>query len=95
MEVIMPARVAIKRVKTPLAESLRFPGEGQSSQGQADPKARPKGVADGKQVNIPVPLHWSEGGTQKERAARRWSSAFKGVGGGRGKSLPALYSETR
>ena len=33
MEVIMPARVAIKRVRTPLAESLRFPGEGQSSQG--------------------------------------------------------------
>ena len=94
MEVIMPARVAIIPMRTRDAESLRFPGEGQSSQGQADPKARPKGVVDGKQANIPAPLHRSEGGTQKERAARRWSSAFKGVGGGRGKSLPAFNSET-
>ena len=39
-----------------LAESLRFPGEGKSAQGQPDPKARPKGVVDGKQVNIPVPV---------------------------------------
>ena len=29
------------------AESTRFPGEGQSAQGQSGPKARPKGVADG------------------------------------------------
>ena len=32
-EVILPARVAIKRVRTPLAVSLRFPEEGQSAQG--------------------------------------------------------------
>ena len=37
------------------AANLRFPGEGNSTQGQSDPKARPKGVVDGQQVNIPVP----------------------------------------
>ena len=35
-------------------ESLRFPGEGSSAQGKSGPKARPKGVADGQQVDIPV-----------------------------------------
>ena len=34
---------------------LRFPGEGSSSQGKSGPKTRPKGVADGQQVYIPVP----------------------------------------
>ena len=36
-------------------ESLRVPGEGSSAQGKSGPKARPKGVADGQQVEIPVP----------------------------------------
>ena len=31
-------------------ENLRFPEEGSSSQGKSGPKARPKGVVDGKQV---------------------------------------------
>src|SRR5262249_58965962 len=53
--VIMPERVTLKRVRIPFAESLRFPGEGKSAQGQSDPKARPKGVADGWPVNIPAP----------------------------------------
>ena len=35
-------------------ESLRIPGEGSSAQGKSGPKARPKGVADGQQVDIPV-----------------------------------------
>ena len=35
---------------------LRVPGEGSSSQGKSGPKTRPKGVADGQQVYIPVPL---------------------------------------
>ena len=35
-------------------ESLRVPGEGSSTQGKSGPKARPKGVADGQQVEIPV-----------------------------------------
>jgi len=42
-------------VGSPSAESPRFPGEGQSAQGQSGPKARPKGVADGQAVNIPPP----------------------------------------
>ena len=51
----MPERVTIKRVRIPFAESLRFPGEGKSAQGESVPKARPKGVADGRQANIPAP----------------------------------------
>ena len=51
----MPERVTTRRVGSPSAESTRFPGEGQSAQGQSGPKARPKGVADGQAVNIPPP----------------------------------------
>ena len=36
------------------AVSLRFPVQRKSAQGESDPKARPKGVVDGQQVNIPV-----------------------------------------
>ena len=36
-------------------ESLRFPGEGSSTQGKSGPKLRPKGVDDGQLVDIPVP----------------------------------------
>ena len=35
-------------------ESLRIPGEGSSTQGKSGPKARPKGVVDGQQVDNPV-----------------------------------------
>ena len=34
-------------------ESLRFPGEGSSSQGEPGAKARPKGVVDAYTVEIP------------------------------------------
>ena len=44
------------RVKSPHAVSPRFPAPRSSAQGESAPKARPKGVADGKQVNIPVPM---------------------------------------
>ena len=44
-------------MKGPLAESPRFPAQRSSAQGESAPKARPKGVVDGKQVNIPVPPH--------------------------------------
>eukprot|EP00801_Mesodinium_rubrum_P001642 Mrub_01642.p2 GENE.Mrub_01642~~Mrub_01642.p2 ORF type:complete len:210 (+),score=-17.85 Mrub_01642:1367-1996(+) len=44
------------RVRIPHAVSLRFPGEGKSAQGYPGPKARPKGVVDGYQVNIPAHL---------------------------------------
>ena len=53
--VLMPERVTTRWVGSPSAESTRFPGEGQSAQGQSGPKARPKGVADGQTVNIPSP----------------------------------------
>ena len=36
-------------------DSPRFPGEGSSALGKSGPKARPKGAADGRQVDIPVP----------------------------------------
>ncbi len=52
----MPERVTIRQVGSLSAESTRFPGEGQSAQGQSGPKARPKGVADGQTVNIPSPV---------------------------------------
>ena len=38
-------------------ESLRFPGEGLSSQAKSGPKSRPKGVDNGQLVDIPVPPH--------------------------------------
>ena len=43
------------QVKILHAESLRFPGEGKSAQGQSEAKMRPKGVVDAQQVNIPAP----------------------------------------
>ena len=42
-------------VRIPSTVCLRVPEEGSSSQGKSGPKTRPKGVADGQQVYIPVP----------------------------------------
>ncbi len=64
-----------------LAVSLRVPGQGSSSQGKSGPKARPKGVVDGKRVNIPVPPNWSEGVTKEGRSAGCRNTWFKLVGG--------------
>ena len=50
----MPVRVARNKVRSFVAVSLRFPGAGNSAQGQSVPKTRPKGVADGWQANIPA-----------------------------------------
>ena len=62
----MPERVTIRRVGSPSAESTRFPGEGQSAQGQSGPKTRPKGVVDGQTVNIPSPeVRLSRGGRRE------------------------------
>ena len=41
-------------VRNSAVESLRFPGEGSSTQGKSGPKPRPKGVGDGQQADIPV-----------------------------------------
>ena len=43
-----------KCAKNTLTENPRIPGEGSSTQGQAGPKARPKGVVDGQQVDNPA-----------------------------------------
>ena len=43
--------------------SLRFPPQGKSAEGKADPKARPKGVVDGQPVNIPAHLEECPRGT--------------------------------
>jgi hypothetical protein len=73
-------------VRNPSAVSPRFPGGGSSARGESEPKSRPKGVDDGKQVNIPVPPHDVEaGGTEKASAAGFWTSRFKAVGCLRGK----------
>ena len=45
----------IRQVRILPAENLRIPGEGSSAQGKSGPKARSKGVVDGKLVEIPVP----------------------------------------
>ena len=43
-----------RKVRILPAEHLRFPGEGSSAQGKSGPKARPEGVVDGQQVEIPA-----------------------------------------
>ena len=43
------------KVRILAVESLRFLGEGSSAQGKSGPKARPEGVVDGQQVEIPAP----------------------------------------
>ena len=42
------------KARTLAVECLRFPGEGQSSQGKSGPKPRANAVGDGQQVDIPV-----------------------------------------
>ena len=44
-----------REVRNFSVESLRFPGEGSSTQGKSGPKLRLKSVDDGQQVDIPVP----------------------------------------
>ena len=44
-------------VRIVMAENLRFPGVGSSAQGEPGAKARPTGVADGHQVDIPELLN--------------------------------------
>ena len=65
------------RIQCP--ENLRFPPEGSSAEGKSGPKARPKGVVDGKQVNIPVPPIVSDGVTEKDRSAKCRITWFKHV----------------
>ena len=55
-----------RQVRTLSAVNPRFPERGQSTQGKSRPKMRPKGVVDGKRVNIPVPNVWSDAGVEED-----------------------------
>ena len=46
---------SVRWVRILSTEIPRFPERGQSTQGKSGPKARPKGVVDGKLVKIPTP----------------------------------------
>ena len=63
-----------RQVRILSAERLRFPGAGSSAQGKSGPKARPRGVVDGQQVEIPVlcTIVKSDGGTQEAKHASSW-----------------------
>ena len=66
-------------VRIPSAARLRFPGAGSSAQGKSGPKVRPRGVADGQQVEIPVLklFDMSKGGTQEANDACCWKYMCK------------------
>ncbi len=53
------------QVKNLHAVSPRFPAQRYSAQGESVPKARPRGVVDGKPVNIPAPVHIAMGGRRR------------------------------
>jgi hypothetical protein len=64
-------------------ESPRVPEPWQSAQGQSVPKVRPRGVADGKRVNIPVPRregYYPEEGHRSKLAVGLWLCRCKVVG---------------
>ena len=61
-------------------ECPRFSGEGLTPQSKSGPKARTKVVADGKQVDIPVPLIYDKDLKQGRRRIvlpRGWRSVAK------------------
>ena len=61
-------------------ESLRFPGEGSSSQGKSGPKSRANAVDDGQLVDIPVlPQYDKESRQGRRRIAkpRGWRCVAK------------------
>ena len=68
-------------VRIPRTENPRFPEEGSSALGKSGPKARPRGVADGQQVEIPVLLYIRTVGTQRESTgAERKAACKRGTG---------------
>ena len=77
------------------AVSLRFPEEGSSAQGQSGPNARPKGVADGYQVNIPeLPRkRYYDGETQEASPAYDWKCRLRHVGGSVRKIRRVIFPE--
>ena len=73
------------KVRILAVESLRFPGEGSSAQGKSGPKVRPKGVADGQQVEIPAPPIYLKSTRDTGVEEKR----------GRGKTRIERYSENK
>ena len=65
------------KVRIPHTEKPRFPGEGSSALGKSGPKARPKGVVDGQQVDIPVPHGNRTVGTREGNMGRKWKVRYK------------------
>ena len=64
-------------VRIPRTENPRFPEEGSSALGKSGPKARPRGVVDGQQVEIPVLLYNRTVGTRVESVSRVWKDRCK------------------
>ena len=96
MEETLPAQVAIRRARTPPAESLRFPEQGQSTQGQSGPKPRPKGV--GERTDRSTLLHrleraLSDGATGKDKHTDHWTCRVAVVGGSPRKTQEIINSK--
>ena len=72
-------------VRIPRTENPRFPEEGSSALGKSGPKARPKGVADGQQVEIPAPPIYLKSTRDTGVEEKR----------GRGKTRIERYSENK
>ena len=92
---LMSALVTKKRVRIPLAVNPRFPQPCSSAEGEPDPKVRPKGVTDGKQVNIPVlaGVCSMPRGDAEGKVGRRTEVPVQGCRRG-GQANPASHSET-
>ena len=67
-------------VRIPRTENPRFPEEGSSALGKSGPKARPRGVVDGQQVEIPVLRYDRTVGTQKESTTGNGETGASEVG---------------
>ena len=65
-----------KYVRIILAENLRILGEGSSAPSKSGAKARPEGVVDAQQVDIPAPptRRLTDGVTEKGSSAGFWTS---------------------
>ena len=73
-------------VRIQRTENPRIPEEGSSALGKSGPKARPKGVVDGQQVEIPVLRYNRTVGTRVESISREWKDRRKRERGWPGKS---------
>ncbi len=78
-----------------MAENLRFLGEGSSAQGKPGAKARPKGVVDGQQVEIPALRHNRTAGTHMEGMCRERKNRCKRSRSMGGKAPMGIQGVTR